>query len=341
MRKYIITGTSTLVGIVSSFIFYSASAGNSAPFDFSANTALKITILALSGLVGINEFFEMTDHISHDHKEFSGSNDQTHLISEQETNYNSIDNRQDVPIETSPEPSCSPQQRLGKIVTTAAVSPFLLAAFYGLFLQSASLMESVGITDETTQQLFALIPAAILGVRFMAIPVMHTLKNIWGGHEEFTARVTGAQGKIDLFRSPKLRIPVFLIFCGTHLAEAALLSNEIKEGWIQILSIIGLTLGRAVAHLDHTDAMPNAYRDWRDRPSNARWLTAGTGLTSGVVHASPAIISAIYFWDEFDDSLLQPLIQLLMLASIFIESLTGTLEHQQHGGRYIAGCLGM
>ena len=321
MRKKSLHYTiATFVAITSALIFYNSSVDDD---PFHVDSALKILMAIFSGLLGMNELIEMIDH-THPHQHH---HEEAELLGDRNSqDYNSIENG---------EPTEQGNKLLGKEIMTKSVItlstfPFLAAALYGLYTQSESLIETFGVDDDRLIKTLALIPTFPLAARFGAIPVAHTYKNIWGGREAFTKLVTGAEGPISQFSPYWLRYVIFLTLCGTHLLEGFLLSNEIDQGWIQVLSVLGLTMSRAVAHLDHIDAMPNAFRQWLTYNVKTRCITSITGFFSGVVHASPAVISTLYFWDA-----MVPVLRALMMLAIGIEAFTGGLEHQQHGGRWI------
>jgi hypothetical protein len=334
-KKTCIIGTGLSVAIASFLVFYNSAVDDDNPsenFNFEIGTELKIALMILSAAVGFNEFFEMIDHIGHNHSHAKllptdTSSDETYTPSYQSPTVDEYAN-------ASVAAKNKHLKKSGKIVITTAAAPLLLAAFYGLFTQGVSLMDAFKISDDFPKYFGAAVTTFILGARFVAIPVAHTIKNIWGGHAEFTRRVTGSREPVVFLSTWKTRLPVFLLFCGTHLAESLLLSNAVGPSWIFIPSVIGLTASRAIAHLDHASALPNAYVAWQQRSPCARTLTAFTGVISGGAHAASGILGTIYFWNKANTWE-----KMGMIASDLIEGFTGALEHQQHGGQHMATCL--
>lgn len=329
--------TAFLVMLASTLIFYNSTINDDDPtqnFNFSTDTPFKILIMLLSSLVGINEFFEMIDHISHNH--LSTTTESYTQLNEDPTNPK--DHSREM-METARQLTAFNKckcQTVRKVGITIATSPLLLAAFYGIFTQNLSLMEAFDINNRTWKNLAAAAMTIILGARLVAIPWMHTIEHISGNYEKYSKKVMWLDENEELasFRSPWSRAAVFLVFCGTHLAESFLLSNEINQGWIYVVSIISLTGSRAVAHLDHATALRNAYAKWEKRTRCSKILTTITGSVSGIAHAAPGILSTIYFWNKTNWP-----VRVALLLSDGIEALTGLLEHQVHGGRYVDNYL--
>ena len=311
-----------LVMGVTTLIFFNSSLDNETDerkFNFTIKTLEKVILLIIANLVGWNEFFEMIDHIPR-HK------------TPQKDTFLSSDQGQMSAWTPAPK-TCLRHitEFMLKIIVTLLSIPFLLAAMYGLFTQGESLIASFGISTGVKNKILALIPSLVLGTRFVTIPVVHTMKNIWGGHFEYTALVTGAGEPVKT--NLKIRVLIFLLYCGTHLAESFLLSESIDQDWLRIMSIVGLTTSRSIAHLDHTDALPNAFRQWRSQPCSHRLLTSLTGFFSGAAHASPGVLGAYHYWST------HIIFNILMTLSACIEFFTGGLEHLQHGARHYTKCL--
>ncbi|WP_423064139.1 hypothetical protein [Candidiatus Paracoxiella cheracis] len=341
MRKTVTSFFGLFVAITSTLIFYNSAveAPPEEKFNFNLDTNVKAMMLVFAIFIGFNEFFEVIDHMGgHDHNHHNEEESLSNLLVAPTTEEQDSSEIIQQVAGNEGQIRCCTKQFLGKTAktaTTLAVSPLLVAACYSFFTEALSLMQSLRIPPETlTQKLLAIIPTVFMGSRFLVIPVAHTLRNIWGGHEEFTARVTGSNEPVTFLQTHGIRACVFIIFCGTHLTEAFLLSEEIQQDWIKILSIIGLAGSRAIAHLDHVAALPNAYHDWRQRSSCVRCTTGMSGIFSGLAHASSATLSTIYFWKKTNywGKIAMPL-------AILVEGATGAVEHQQHGGRHIASAM--
>lgn len=299
-------------------------------FNFSQGTSIKILLFTLAFLAGLNEFFEIIDHM---------------LIPDSKSG---DARKRGAKLEISHDTSIC-QDRIKFIcraTTTTFLSPMMLSAGYAIFTQSIALTHSFGISSPLKRALIVIPTTLILWLRFVIIPVTHTTKNIWGGRSKYIAEVIGADE--DIRTNLKIKIPLFILFCGTHLVESFLLSEAIDREsteWlkihkniiraIEIMSIVGLTTCRAIAHSDHAEALLHTYEKWQGYRTSYRCLTIFTSLISACAHAAPAALGTIHYWHSFNS----PFIKLLMSLSILVEAFTGSLEHLQHGARYYIRCL--
>ncbi|OGT54014.1 MAG: hypothetical protein A3F17_07445 [Gammaproteobacteria bacterium RIFCSPHIGHO2_12_FULL_41_15] len=324
----------SLVCGVTTLVFFNSTLGDTPPsekFDFSNETVRKIAFLSLAFLIGLNEFFELLDHIK-DHRHHHPEHHKITSTAHGDTkppNYQTLRDGEWIASITPDATTLHRCKMLAKGGLTAMMTPLLLAALYGLFTQSTALMTAFTPPDSWENRVLAILCTAIFSIQFMAVPVAHTMRNIWGGHREFTAKVIGSE---EIPRTSRgVRALIFIVVCSAHLTESFLLTNAEKILWLRILSVIGLVLSRSASHLNHASALFTTYRQWRTySPVGQITSTVGSTVIGGI-HAVPSILGAIHFWDKTPLS-----IKSAMAITTLIGALLGALEHMQHGARYYA-----
>ncbi|AML49260.1 hypothetical protein AYM02_08050 [Coxiella burnetii] len=315
MNKKISLFLSLSIALTSGLTFYSA----------AAEETLDVKFLILAIVVLFSEFFEIKDHLEHTHDHHDAARKPLLPLPgiDPPNNYSSTNQSQTTNVLLNRTSTIS---TIVKGSATICTLPFFGFACYGLWCQSKSLMDFFNISTKLT-----FIPAIFLWGRYALIPVSHTIRNIWSqeGVEKFTARVTHTGERKGFIQNKAVLFFTFLGLSGTHLPESFLLSNKTK-GWKEILSILGLSIPRAIAHLDHVRALPQTLKEvWQKNRKGKLALLCFAACGAGLIHASPALLSTFYYWDKTDIEL-----KIAMGTTVGIETLTGAGEFLQHGGQH-------